>query len=112
MAPPHLGRGIRPADPFGGRYGNGTETVVSGVVAVRPIGVVTVAEVIGVVTVTVTATVAGNVGILSLDTRTVGTRRFEGDSDRASAIDDWTDAGEPCGAAWAWLTLVLSAGLE
>jgi hypothetical protein len=87
-------------------------TVVSGVVAVSVVGVVTVAEMIGVVTVTVAATVAGNVGILGVDTRRVGTRRFEGDRDCASAVDEWTDAGESCVAAWAGLTLVPSAGLE
>jgi hypothetical protein len=110
--PPHLGRGIRRADPFGRRYGIGTVTVVSGVVTVRPVGVVTVAEMIGVVTVTVAATVAGNVGILGVDTRTAGTWRFEGDSDCASAVDEWTGAGEACVAAWAPLALEPPAGLE
>jgi hypothetical protein len=110
--PPHLGRGIRPADPFGRRYGTGTVTVVGGVVTVRPFGVVTVAEMIGVVTVTVAATAAGTVGILGVETRTVGTRRFEGDSDCASAVAAWTDAGEACVAAWAPLTVEPPAGLE
>ena len=52
-------------------------TVVIGVVTVSPVGVVTVAEVIGVVTVTVAATVAGNVGIETFGNETAGVERLE-----------------------------------
>ena len=52
-------------------------TVVIGVVTVRAVGVVTVAEVIGVVTVTVAATVAGNVGIETVGKETAGVLKIE-----------------------------------
>jgi hypothetical protein len=92
-ASPHLGRGIRRADPFGRRYGIGTETVV-GVVTVRPIGVVTVAETIGVLTVTVAATVTGDDGVGSVGRETVGTRSVEGSTDATtSAVEERIDAG-------------------
>ena len=69
-------------------------TVVIGVVAVRSIGVVTVAEMIGVLTVTVAATVTGDAGIGSVGRETAGTRSVEGNADAAtSAVDERTDAG-------------------
>ena len=87
--------------------------VVIGVVtvAVVPVGVVTVTAVIGVLTVTVGATVAGDVGMCSLGRETAGTRSVEGNSnDGASAVDERTDAGvasplEPCFDAGTALTL-------
>jgi hypothetical protein len=84
--PPHLGRGIRLADPFGRPYGTGTVTVVSGVVtvAIVPLGVVTVAAVIGVMTVTVAATVADGFGIGGGGT--ADTRRMAGSSDGATTF--------------------------
>ena len=62
-------------------------TVVIGVVtvAVVPVGAVTVTDVIGVLTVTVAATVTGGVGI---GTETVGTPTVEGSSDNAPAVVD------------------------
>jgi hypothetical protein len=88
---------MRPADPFAPLYGTGTVTVVSDVVtvAVVAMGAVTVAAVIGVMTVTVEATAAGNVGIGSVDRRTVGTRSIEVASEgtTASAVDEGTGAG-------------------
>jgi len=78
-------------------------TVVIGVVtvAVVLVGVVTVTAVIGVLMVTV----AGDVGIGSGGTETVGSWSVEGNSDAAaSAVEERTDAGvvsplEPCVAA-------------
>jgi hypothetical protein len=119
----HLGRGTRPADPFGRPYGIGTETVVSGVVtvAVVPVRVVTVTAVIGVMTVTVAATAAGNVGIDSVERGTAGTRSIEVDSGGgggiAPVVDGWTEAGvasppELCVDAGAALALERSVVLE
>jgi hypothetical protein len=118
----HLGRGTRPADPFGRPYGIGTETVVSGVVsvAVVPVGVVTVTAVIGVMTVTVAATVAGNDGIDSVDRGTAGTRSIEVDSGGgviAPVVDERTEAGvasppELCVDAGAALALERSVVLK
>jgi hypothetical protein len=93
-----------------GAYGIGTVTVVRGVDAVRPIGVVTVAEMTGVLTVTVAATVAGDVGTGSVGREPVCNGSVEGNSDRTtSAVDERTDGGvasplEPGADAGAALT--------
>jgi hypothetical protein len=65
-------------------------TVVIGVVtvAVVPVGAVTVTDVIGVLTVTVAATVTGDLGIGTAGTETVGTPTVEGSSDDAPAVVD------------------------
>jgi hypothetical protein len=69
-------------------------TVVIGVVAVRPMGVVTVAETSGVPTVTVAATVTGDDGIGGVGRETVGTRNVEGNTDATTpAVEDRLDAG-------------------
>jgi hypothetical protein len=81
--PPHLGRGIRPADPFGRTYGTGTVTVVSGVVTatVVPRGTVAVTVATGVDAVTVAAA-----GIDSVGTETAGTRSVEEGCDGAEVV--------------------------
>ena len=113
---PHLIRGIRPADPFGRRYGIGTVTVVTGVVAVTAVAVVTVAETTGVLTVTVAGAVTPDVEIGSVGTETVGTGRVVGNTDATtSAVDEPTDAGvvsppEPCVDAGGTLTTERSVG--
>jgi hypothetical protein len=69
-------------------------TVVIGVVAVRPIGVVTVAVTSGVPTVTVAGTVTGDDGIGSFGRETVGTRSVEGNADATTpAVEEGLDAG-------------------
>jgi hypothetical protein len=113
---PHLGRGIRTADPFGRRYGIGTVTVVTGVVAVTPTEVVTVTETSGVLTVTVAGAVTPDVGIGSVGTEAVGTWRVVGNTDATTpAVDEGTDAGvvsppEPYVDAGATLTPERSTG--
>ena len=60
----------------------------------RPIGVVTVAETIGVLTVTVAATVTGDDGVGSVGRETVGTGSVEGSTDATiSAVEERIDAG-------------------
>ena len=69
-------------------------TVVIGVVtvAVVPLGMVTVADVIGVFTVTVAATVAGNVGIRSVDGRAVCSCEEPPDVRVAGSPEPWAGA--------------------
>jgi len=71
-------------------YGTGRVTVVSGVDTVRLAGTVTVVEVIGVLTVTVAATVAGNVGIFGVDWRTADAWSIKDDGTwaRPPAVDE------------------------
>jgi len=113
---PHLIRGIRPADPFGRRYGIGTVTVVTGVVAVTAVAVVTVTETTGVLTVTVAGAVTRDVGIGSVGTETVGTWKVVGNTDATTpAVDERTDGGvespaEPYVDAGATLTTERSIG--
>jgi hypothetical protein len=92
-------------------------TVVIGVVtvAVVPRRAVTVVAVIGVMTLTVAAIVAG-VGIRTFGKRTVGTRSPEGQSDRTtgSVVDERVDASvtsslRPCVGAAAPLAIEPSA---
>ena len=61
---------------------------MSGVVtvAVVPTGIVTVAAVIGVTTVTVAATVGGNIDICGVDTAIVGNRSSEVEDDVESLL--------------------------
>jgi len=77
-------------------------TVVIGVVTVTvvPRRAVTAADVIGVLTVTVAATVAGNVGIRTLGSGTCGSRSFRGNCDDAcaAAVDERADAGAAASA--------------
>ena len=71
-------------------------TVVIGVVtvAVVPVGAVTVTDVIGVLTVTVAATVTGGVGIGTVDTENGRHPDRRGqERRRASAVDEPTVAG-------------------
>lgn len=91
-------------------------TVVTGVVAVRAVAVVTVAETTGVLTVTVAGAVTPDVEIGSVGTETVGTGRVVGNTDATtSAVDEPTDAGvvsppEPSVDAGATLTTERSVG--
>jgi hypothetical protein len=97
MTPPSLGRGIRPADPFGRAYGTGTVTVVIGVVTATVVlrGTVAVTVATGVDAVTV-----ADVGIDSVGTETAGTCSVEDVCDgaeveppSAACVDGSPDAG-------------------